>query len=853
MINRRILCGLSTCTLLGSLPLSAQETPTSQAADGQTVNLSYVGGSSRIGVGAYVDQESTTHFRGDLLHVFSESPGSAWIGEGWFADRAGGLKLNYHWTTPYTKGAEPSPVQKLFMALDQNKDQDRKLSLGYGQENEHWFWGANLSKGLTGDRRLSQSSSSQDEIITGVENGHEFFQTITTTTTTRVFEKAYDYGVGGRIGHFFQDHLVKAHLGVDYEWGDYGSRQTTLSVGLEKLFHNSPHSLAILAETYDKSGDFEQAKDDSRVSLMYRYEFGGKPNFRAETEYREVKVAAAEAAPTSEKRLVKTTVSMAPEYFFDLDSAKLTSQGLRELDKVAGMLKESGFVGNLRITGNTCDLGSSAYNQKLSERRAASVKTYLASRGLSTEVMITRGLGETAPKYPANAKTRYKNRRVDLEYVSYESNWQEVPLASEPRMQVQREVIDQEPTWVRRALHNPVPHKQIVDTYRFEKQRVSVTEGEKVFLNKRPEPQDDVYSLLENAPATQLNTLANDQDPDGDALTIVAVGQPSNGSVVNGGTSLTYTPNRNFVGSDSMTYTVSDGRETAVATVRITVTPANRSPVAADDVASTVQGQSVNISVLDNDQDPDGDPLSLQSVTQPGHGSASVSGNKVLYTPAAGFTGTDSFNYSIADGKGGTASAKVTVTVLAPANRPPVAVDDVGSTPFGQGVRIPVLENDQDPDGDALSIQSVTQPRHGSAAISGDTVLYIPLQGFTGADSFTYVATDGKGGTATATVRVTVLDQANNPPIAEDDFVTMLWNRSVDIEVLLNDRDPDGDRLEVTSFTQPQSGTAAYGPGTKLRYTPNPGFWGTDQFNYSISDGKGGTASAKVTISVVDP
>lgn len=95
----------------------------------------------------------------------------------------------------------------------------------------------------------------------------------------------------------------------------------------------------------------------------------------------------------------------------------------------------------------------------------------------------------------------------------------------------------------------------------------------------------------------------------------------------------------------------------------ITVTNVNDAPVALDDSAATPQDTSTTIEVLNNDSDSDSDTLTVDSVTQGAHGSVSSNGSDVTYTPALGFTGTDSFTYSISDGNGGTASATVTVTV----------------------------------------------------------------------------------------------------------------------------------------------------------------------------------------------
>ena len=181
----------------------------------------------------------------------------------------------------------------------------------------------------------------------------------------------------------------------------------------------------------------------------------------------------------------------------------------------------------------------------------------------------------------------------------------------------------------------------------------------------------------------------------------------------------------------------------------------NSPPVAVDDSATCAEDDSVSVPVLANDSDPDGDPLSIQSVGSPAHGDASRSGDQVVYTPDPDYCGDDSFTYTASDGNGGSDSATVSVTVGC-VNDPPVAVDDSATCAEDDSVSVPVLANDSDPDGDPLSIQSVGSPAHGDASRSGDQVVYTPDPDYCGDDSFTYTASDGNGGSDSATVSVTV-------------------------------------------------------------------------------------------------
>jgi hypothetical protein len=287
--------------------------------------------------------------------------------------------------------------------------------------------------------------------------------------------------------------------------------------------------------------------------------------------------------------------------------------------------------------------------------------------------------------------------------------------------------------------------------------------------NKAPQTLPDAASTAQGVAVT-IHVLANDTDPDGDALTVTGVSKPQFGQATTNGQTVTYTPNPAFTGLDSFSYFVSDGKGgTAANSVTVTVNGpggANQAPTAANDTATTTAGVAVTIDVLANDSDPDGDALAITIDGPPSHGVAVVNNGKVVYTPQTGFTGTDSFTYIISDGKGGTATATVTVTVTGSdgPNRAPTAANDSATTPAGVAVTIDVLANDSDPDGDALSITTVTPPTNGTATVENGRVVYTPNTGFVGSDSFTYTITDGKGGSATATVTITITNTVTDQP-----------------------------------------------------------------------------------------
>ncbi|MDP9406573.1 MAG: cadherin-like domain-containing protein, partial [Actinomycetota bacterium] len=162
---------------------------------------------------------------------------------------------------------------------------------------------------------------------------------------------------------------------------------------------------------------------------------------------------------------------------------------------------------------------------------------------------------------------------------------------------------------------------------------------------------------------------------------------------------------------------------------------------------------TVRLAVLANDRDADRDRLRVTAVGAARSGRTALSSGMVLYRPNAGFAGTDTFTYTVSDGRGGTATGTVTARAV---NRAPRAVTDKVATTRGVPLTVAVLGNDTDVDGDALTITSVGRAKRGTVAVVDGSVVYTPVGTFTGTDSFTYRVTDGRGGNATGLVTVRV-------------------------------------------------------------------------------------------------
>ena len=261
----------------------------------------------------------------------------------------------------------------------------------------------------------------------------------------------------------------------------------------------------------------------------------------------------------------------------------------------------------------------------------------------------------------------------------------------------------------------------------------------------------------------------------------------------------------------------------AAATVRVTVevTNVNETPAAVADTAVTIEDGKVTVDVLANDTDPDGDALRIESLSQPAHGTARTTADRIEYAPEADWHGTDRFVYTAADGNGGTAEAEVVVTVAA-VNDAPVAVADTTATDEDEPVTVDVLANDSDVDGDPLRIASVSQPAHGTARATADRVEYAPEADWHGMDRFVYTVADGNGGRAEAEVVVTVA-AVNDAPVAVGaipDQALEEGGPAAALDLAPYFEDPDGDSLTYAAASSDPDVAAALVAGSVLTVTP---------------------------------
>ncbi|MFO0818971.1 MAG: tandem-95 repeat protein [Pirellulales bacterium] len=381
--------------------------------------------------------------------------------------------------------------------------------------------------------------------------------------------------------------------------------------------------------------------------------------------------------------------------------------------------------------------------------------------------------------------------------------------------------------------------------------------------------QPDTFNVNEDSTNNTLTPLANDSLPAGSAatLTITQVGATDKGGTVTiaaDGKSVRYTPAANFNGAEHFTYTVTAGGETSTSTVTVTVQPVNDPPTAVADSVIIPEDSTNNIlDVLANDlQTPDtGETLRVTAVATPTNGTTSVgpNGAHVVYTPRAGFLGTDTIVYTLSDGNGGTAQGTVTVTVSNSAD-PPVAVNDTATVnEDSENTTINVLANDNTggDTGETLTITQVGATDKGGAvsiAANNAGIVYKPAANFFGTEKFTYTISDGTA-TTVGTVTVTV-NNVNDAPVVND--VTQFVQKNVvnfEIDLLVaNMSGPDPtETMTISAVTQPTHGTASISAdGRFIRYTPTTDYVGQDTLTFTVRDAGGLTDTATLTITVRD-
>ncbi|SIR00680.1 hypothetical protein SAMN05878282_112109 [Aquipseudomonas alcaligenes] len=327
------------------------------------------------------------------------------------------------------------------------------------------------------------------------------------------------------------------------------------------------------------------------------------------------------------------------------------------------------------------------------------------------------------------------------------------------------------------------------------------------------------------------------------------------------GSTLTFTPSANWNGSTTLTYRAIDnnGGSSAPATVSITVTPVNDPPSVSDRLITTNEdtATTVTLNVSDVDLSFEGDSHTWEIVSAPNaaHGSASISGNTLTFTPAANWNGTTTLTYRAKDSKGAYSAVKTVTITVNEVNDAPVASNRNMTTAEDTAGNVTLVASDID--GDSLTYSLVTPPNsaHGTVTISGNVATFTPKPNWNGTTSFTYRANDGTANSNTATVSVTVTP-VNDGPAVNDATLTLDEDTTATLTLAVSDVDMsfegDSHTWEIVSAPNAAHGSASIS-GNTLTFTPAANWNGSTTLTYRAKDSKGAYSTARTVSITVTP
>ncbi|MEQ9104975.1 MAG: Ig-like domain-containing protein [Rhodothermales bacterium] len=362
-----------------------------------------------------------------------------------------------------------------------------------------------------------------------------------------------------------------------------------------------------------------------------------------------------------------------------------------------------------------------------------------------------------------------------------------------------------------------------------------------------PTATDDEVQVNEDE-SVEILVLQNDVDPDGLELSVAAVlTPPVHGAAQFTSTTLTYTPEANYHGRDSLQYQVTNGARSASAWLRIEITSVNDIPVITTTTLPDAQeAEPYSFQVVATDID--GDTITFQSAGLPA-GLTLDNAGLIAGMPSSVTAGEHAVDVTASDSES-SASASFMMTVQPP--RPvPTAVADTVTTNEDVPVTFNVLTNDHNPNGDILTAVITQEPLNGTLLELGSGLMqFTPAADFNGSDGLRYSLQDTRGNADTTDVILVVLP-VNDPPTAADDTGLVVSGDTTTIDVLANDTDPENDPLTITISRGPSEGQAWVDAENRVVYTaPNP-FEGAVELTYTASDPDGLTDTATVTITVI--
>ncbi|MCF2910808.1 Ig-like domain-containing protein [Pseudoalteromonas sp. DL2-H2.2] len=394
-------------------------------------------------------------------------------------------------------------------------------------------------------------------------------------------------------------------------------------------------------------------------------------------------------------------------------------------------------------------------------------------------------------------------------------------------------------------------------------------------LADAPVTLDDTLTVTEDTPNT-LDLLENDFDAENDmvAASAAVVTEPQLGSYTITNGKLTYTPNENATGQDTLTYTVKDaaGNTSKVATLTISIVAVNDQPVAKGatlTVEEDTPSDELDVRTLSSDIEdthPQGEVV-LSVLPSKGVVTVNQESGKLVYTPNANATGSDAFSYTIADSEGLVSEPVEVIVNIGAVNDRPVADGDSVTLNEDETGTLNILDNDTDVEDQGFNGANVMLEDKGNGAgayeLADVTVLadgqleITPKADVNGSLSFTYTLMDSEGlSSEPATVNIDITP-VNDAPVAVDNTAQLEEEGSYEVNVLGDDYDVDAnDQLDpgsVTVVAQPQSGQVTVTESGAIVYVPNANFNGLDTFTYTVKDAAGAVSNEALVTMTVTP
>ena len=382
--------------------------------------------------------------------------------------------------------------------------------------------------------------------------------------------------------------------------------------------------------------------------------------------------------------------------------------------------------------------------------------------------------------------------------------------------------------------------------------------------NVPPVARADFYVARVAEPLT-IDPIANDTDPNGDALSLVAAGTAPAGTAVSADLSrgtLTFTGS--VPGSFQFTYTVSDGPSTTVGVIRVDVVDddTNALPIAEDDLAVLPSGGASLIAPLANDTDPSGGVLVVQSIDVPANSGLEVTlieRHLLRITSPGGLSDVTTFTYTVSNGAGSaTAQVSVIPTDAQSEETPPEASPDTAKVRADDIGSVSVLSNDRSPIGLSLSldpeVEVLSGAELGTVFVTGNQVR-LAAGSEAGVVRVAYTAIDSVGNRATTTVTFEIIasSAANSAPVPKALSAWAVQGQMTRIPVPLTGIDPDGDSVALVGIDQPPAKGSVVLGTEWLEYTPSDDATGTDTFSYIVEDRLGVQGRARVRVGIAPP